>query len=188
MAEASSSTPAIEIPWLSLTDEESAAFSAEIDRLQSVSLVCKVARSRASRGELCDMLQGQLLADARRMVHIQTLGRGYCQIEFKTAQMAASVLVRSLVTIRAARVHFYTWCLVESGFPVSICFPGLKKEYRPSLERIGQLFRAVVGDTTDGDLSNRQDHGPPVNACHYFRYDRLVEGALFPHLRRGMDH
>lgn len=77
---------ATKIPWLSFMDEESAPFMAEIYLLQAFSLVCKIAGSKPSRGELHDMLQGQLLADIGKMVDILTLGMGYYQIEFVTGQ------------------------------------------------------------------------------------------------------
>ena len=85
---------------------------------------------------------------------IQTLGRGYYHIEFETPEVAASVLARSPLTIRAARAHFSLWHhgfdisfdpLAETtGFPVSVCFLGIRKEYRPFLEWLGRTFGTVL--------------------------------------------
>ena len=128
---------------LSFSDEESTTISAEIERLQALSLVCKVTSSRPNRGELRDLLQGQLLAEIGKIVDIQPLGRGYYQVEFLTLEMATKVRERSPLAIQNSLIHFYPWrhgfstaadpLAAVAGFSVFVCFPGLRKEYRPFL-------------------------------------------------------
>ena len=152
---ASSSTAPADTPLrLSLSTEEEAKLRHEVTRLQATSVVCKLVGSRPSRGGLRDLLQGYLLADAGKIIDIQPLGRNYYQVEFETAEMAAHVLTRSPLSLPSARAHFCAWhhaidiaadpLAAAAGFPVSVCFPGLRKEYRALLPALGRSFGIVL--------------------------------------------
>ncbi|MCO5572365.1 hypothetical protein L7F22_026118 [Adiantum nelumboides] len=94
---------------LLLTPEEEASLSAEIERLQAVSVVCRFVGTRPSRGELRDLLQARLLADVGKILDVQFLGRGHYQIEFESPQSVAQVLAMSPLDIRGARAFFCPW-------------------------------------------------------------------------------
>ena len=138
---------------LSLSAEEKASLLAEIDRLQATSVICKVAGFRPSRGEMRDLLQARLLADVGKIVDVQTLGRSFYQIEFEASDMAARVLQLSPLTLRAGRAYFRPWrhgfdptteVVEEASFPVSVCLPGLRREYLHLLPQIGGIFGVTL--------------------------------------------
>ena len=86
---------------------------------------------------------------------VQTLGRGFYQIEFEASEAAAKVVLLSPLALGSARAQFRQWfhgfdptgeaasSFVppgERGFPVTACFPGLRKEYLPFLPQIGRAL------------------------------------------------
>ena len=151
--EAPSSAPPPAALRLSLSAEEKASLLAEIDRLQATSVICKVAGFRPSRGEMRDLLQARLLADVGKIVDVQTLGRSFYQIEFEAPDMAARVLQLSPLTLRAGRAYFRPWrhgfdptteVVEEASFPVSVCLPGLRREYLHLLPQIGGIFGVTL--------------------------------------------
>ena len=157
---APSPTPEASPIRLSLTDEERAGLAAEIDRLQRFSVIGKVIGSRPSRGELRDLLQSRLLAEVGKIADVQLLGRGFYQVEFETEESAARIIELSPLALRAARAHFRPWIhgfdpaaadssssfipKEERGFPVTVCLPGLRREYLPLLPQIGKTIGTLI--------------------------------------------
>ena len=144
---------------LSLSDEVRAGLSAEVSRLEQVSVIGKLVGGRPSRGELRDLLQSRLLAEVGKIVDIQILGRGFYQVEFETGEAATRVVSLSPLALGSARVHFRAWAhdfdpasdaassfipAGDRGFPVTACFPGLRREYLPLLPQIGRALGTVL--------------------------------------------
>ena len=113
-----------------------------------------------SRGdELRDLLQSRLLSEVGKITDVQLLGRGFYQVEFESQEAAARVLQMSPLALRSSRAHFRQWVhgfdptdqvassfvpLEERGFPVTACFPVLRREYLPHLPQLGRALGTYV--------------------------------------------
>ena len=148
-------SPAFEVTplRLSLTPQEEASFTAEVERLQVVSAICRIVGTRPSRGNVRDILQARLLADVGRITVVQILGHGFYQVEFADAQSVATVLAMSPLAIQGACAFFMPWyhgfdpateASKERLIPMTVCFLGLHREYLPLLPRIGALFGSLL--------------------------------------------
>lgn len=157
--EAPSPAPEASSIRLSLTDEERAGLRSEVERLEQFSVIGKIIGSRPSRGELRDLLQSRLLAEVGKIIDIQLLGRGFYQVEFESQEAAARVIQMSPLALRSSRAHFRQWThgfdptdqgsssfvpQEERGFPVTACFPGLRREYLPLLPPLGRALGTYV--------------------------------------------
>ena len=80
-------------------------------------------------------------------------------MEFEAVESASKVLQLSPLSWRGARTHFRPWFhgfdptaesapsfipREERGFPVTACFPGLRREYLPLLPQIGRTLGAYI--------------------------------------------
>ena len=158
-SEAPSPAPDASPIRLSLSDEERAGLRSEVERLEQFSVIGKIIGSRPSRGELRDLLQSRLLAEVGKITDVQLLGRGYYQVEFVSQEAAARVIQMSPLALRSSRAHFRQWVhgfdpsaessssfipREDRGFPVTACFPGLRREYVPLLPQLGRALGTYI--------------------------------------------
>ncbi len=147
-AAASSSTEGIGLT-IAFTQEENLQFNEEVNRLSLHSVICRVLGSRPSRGELRDLLQGTLQAEIGKVCEVHFMGRGFYHVELETPESVSKVLAMSPLDLRGARAVMYSW---EPGFdpsgkmsfPITVIFPGIRREYFPMLTSVASKIGAVL--------------------------------------------
>ena len=134
--------------------EEEAEFKSEIQRLTQLSVICRVVGARPNRGECKDLLQASMHGLIGRIIDVQFMGRGFYHVELDTIESVGIMLEHSPLDVRGARAFVMPWKqgfnpveAIRKGdriFPLTIVFPGLRKEYLPMLEAIASRIGTVV--------------------------------------------
>ena len=126
----------------------------EVKRLEQCSVVAQVLGKRPSRGDLRHLLQAALKEKLDKITDIQLMGRGCYQLEFEDHSSVRNILSIHSVEISGAWVLFFPWThgfdtavlQVEATgyFTCTAVFPGLDKEWREVLHKIGAAIGRVL--------------------------------------------
>ena len=126
----------------------------EVHRLNQLSVICRVVGARPNRGECKDLFQASLNGLIGRIMDVQFMGRGFYHVELDTIESVGMMLEHSPLDVRSARALVMPWKpgfnMVEAIwrgdriFPLTIVFPGLRKEYLPILGVIASRIKTMV--------------------------------------------
>ena len=140
----------VELP---LTKDIQATLCAEVGRLQTVAVTCRVLGKRPSRGELRDLIQASLKIQTGRISDIQFLGRDFYLLQFDSPDCVERLLTSNPLDVRGTRLLFLKWHPgfkpdeaarnMPRAFRITASFPGLLAEYFPLLEDMGALIGVV---------------------------------------------
>ena len=110
--------------------------------------------ARLNRGECKDLLQASMHGLIGRITDVQFMGRGFYHVELDTTESVGMMLEHSPLDIRGARAFVMPWKqgfnpmeAIRKGeriFPLTIVFPGLRKEYLPMIGAIASRIGTVV--------------------------------------------
>ena len=153
--EASPSTQPEERPLsIVFSPEEEAEFRSEIHRLTQLSVICRMVGARPNRGECKDLLQDSMKGLIGRIRDVQFMGSGFYHVELDTMEAVEMMLAHSPLDVRGARAFVMPWKqgfdpkeAARKGdriFPLTIVFPGLRKEYLPMLVAIASRIGTVM--------------------------------------------
>ena len=153
--EASPSTQPEERPLsIVFSPEEEAEFRSEIHRLTQLSVICRMVGARPNRGECKDLLQASMQGLIGRIRDVQFMGSGFYHVELDTMEAVGMMLAHSPLDVRGARAFVMPWKqgfdpkeAARKGdriFPLTIVFPGLRKEYLPMLVAIASRIGTVM--------------------------------------------
>ena len=158
---------------LVLSEEDRAIVLGEVNRLEAYSLVVQVQGSRMNRSELRHTLYAAFSEEADNILDIQFMSRGCYHVEFATEESVNKLLAIKEAGVEGAWVSFHKWFHnvkvddilqdQEASMVFTTIFPGLRKEWRNVLPRIGALLGKVIA-TRDGQAhgSDRMGGVPAV--------------------------
>ena len=134
--------------------EEEAEFRSEVHRLTQLPVICRVVGDRPNRGECKDLLQASMHGLIGRITDVQFMGRGFYHVELDTIELVGMMLEHTHLDVRRARAFVMPWKqgfntmeAIRKGdwiFPLTIFFPGLRKEYLPILGVIASRIKTMV--------------------------------------------
>ena len=139
---------------LVLSEEDRAIVLGEVNRLEAYSLVVQVQGSRMNRSELRHTLYAAFSEEADNILDIQFMSRGCYHVEFATEESVNKLLAIKEAGVEGAWVSFHKWFHnvkvddilqdEEASMVFTAIFPGLRKEWRNVLPRIGALLGKVI--------------------------------------------
>ena len=153
--EASPPTDSEERPLpIVFSPEEEAEFKSEVYHLSQLSVICRVVGARPNRGECKDLLQASMNGLIGRITNVQFMGTGFYHVELDTIESVGMMLEHSPLDVRGARAFVMPWKqgfkpmeAIQKGeriFPLTIVFPGLRKEYLSIIEEIDSRIGPVA--------------------------------------------
>ena len=140
---------------LVLSEEDRAVVLGEVQRLEVYSLVVQVQGLRLNRSELRHTLYAAFSEEADKIIDIQFMARGCYHVEFASEEAVTKLLAIKEAGVEGAWISFHKWSHnvnvddilqdQESSMVFTAVFPGLRKEWRNVLPRIGTLLGKVIG-------------------------------------------
>ena len=126
----------------------------EVVCLQAISIVVHVLGSQSSKGDLRHLLRASIQSDLDKIIDIKILGRGCNQLEFENGESVTPLLSLGSADLKGVLVAFYLWrhaynttTLQEDSVVMFTCmtvFPGLEKEWRKILDKLGAFIGKVL--------------------------------------------
>ena len=147
---------------LLLSEEDKYTVLGEVHRLETVSMVVQVQGLRPNRSELRHILYATFSEEMANILDIQFMSRGCYHVEFADEDSVSKLLAIKVACVEGAWISFHKWSHnvkvdeilqdQESSMIFTAIFPGLRKEWRNVLPRIGALLGKVIA-TRDGQAS-----------------------------------
>ena len=172
------------------TPEEEAEFRTEVLHLSQFSVICRVIGAWPNRGELKDLIQGSLQDFSGRIKDVQFLGKGFYHVEVDTIDAVRNLLQHSPIDIRGARAFVMPWKqgfnpveVLHKGeriFPITVVFPGLRKEYLPMISAIAARIGSVVKVQESMAATIAKSSGLPSARIVVGSLERLPTKILLP--------
>ena len=181
-----------ELVDLLLLEKDKYIVLGEVHRLEMVSLVVQVQGSRPNRSKLRHILYVAFSEEMANILDIQFMSRGCYHVEFADEDSVSKLLAIKEAGVEGAWISFHKWSHnvkvdeilqdQESSMIFTAIFPGLRKEWRNVLPRIGALLGKVIA-TCDGQASGSDRvGGVPVVRVIAPRSVRLPTMISLPNL------
>ena len=177
---------------LVLSEEDKITVLGEVQRLQVFSLVVQVQGARLNRSELRHTLYAAFSEETDNIVDIQFMSRGCYHVEFADEESVTKLLAIKETGVEGAWLSFHKWSHnirvdeilqdQESSMVFTAIFPGLRKEWRNVLPRIGALFGKVIATRNGHDYGIDRAGGAPAVRLIAPRSTRLPTTISLPNL------
>ena len=177
---------------LVLAEEDKIIVVGEIHRLEAFSLVVQVQGSRPNRVELRHILYAAFAEEMDNILDIQFMSKGCYHVEFTDEESVNKLLAIKEAGVEGAWISFHKWSHnvkvddilqdQEASMVFSAVFPGLRKEWRNVLPRIGALLGKVIATRNGQAVESNRGGGVPAVRLIAPRNVRLPAMIALPNL------
>ena len=171
-------------------NEEMLLLEQEIERLERITVICRVMGSRPNRGLLRDMLQAKFHSQLRGIKEVQPLGKGFYQIILEDKESATNLIALSPCQVRNTWLFMRKWThgfnpekaaqQDDSMKKVTMLFPGLSLEYNMLLPTIGNSFGMMLDEELTLADRLKKHLGPPSIRLLVQDINKLPSKILIP--------
>ena len=177
---------------LVLAEEDKIIVVGEIHRLEAFSLVVQVQGSRPNRVELRHILYAAFAEEMDNILDIQFMSKGCYHVEFTDEESVNKLLAIKEAGVEGAWISFHKWSHnvkvddilqdQEASMVFSAVFPGLRKEWRNVLPRIGAVLGKVIATRNGQAVESNRGGGVPAVRLIAPRNVRLPAMIALPNL------